>query len=88
MKMFHSLEELNASNRKETLHVAHRMGFDTQQEEDGKILCGRHGSDELIEVYPNGSWALLGKEISGDSVVSLKLLHSLGEDEYRAETTG
>jgi hypothetical protein len=57
MQLFHSTEELNHHRVENTIHVARMNGFDTiQKEEDGHTLCGKHGTEELVDVYPDGSW--------------------------------
>jgi hypothetical protein len=84
VKLYHSESELNAMLRDETILIAKREGFDTIQEEpSGNLLCGKHASEESIEVYPNGSWELPGKRISGATACDLKILIALGEDDYR-----
>lgn len=88
MKLYHSVEELNEACQSDTLHIARRNGFDTIQEEDQKTLCGKHGSTEILEVYPDGSWQVLGKEISGSSFVDLKIMFTIGEDVYGEAISG
>jgi hypothetical protein len=89
MKLFHNIEELNEKDSSNTIHIARLHGFDTiQREDDGKVLCGKHGSSELIEVYQDGSWELTDEEVSGTGSVDLKILFKLGVKEYRLEMNG
>ena len=86
MKMYHTIEELNEDLQEETVHIARRNGCDVVQKEDnGQIWCGKHSSDEIIAVYPDGSWELQGEEISGASYTELGILFQLGKKEYRQE---
>lgn len=56
-QLFHSAEDLHRFMKRQTVQVAHDAGFDTEQhEEAGSTLYGKHGSDEVITIYSNGSW--------------------------------
>lgn len=57
--IYHNEEDLNNSMQYETAHIAHTKGFDTvQKEENGHLLCGKHGTGDLVDIYPDGSWVL------------------------------
>jgi len=83
MKLYHSEEDLQQTVKAETLSVARQNGFDTTQEaEHGHTLCGNHGAEEIIDVYPDGTWEIKKHEIVGDGYTALRIYFKLGAEEY------
>lgn len=69
MKLFLSSEEREAYGQRETVTVAWRNGFDTEtKNDDGSVVCGKHSTAEVVEVYPNGNWEYRNTE-DDDNVV-------------------
>jgi hypothetical protein len=83
VKLYHSIEDANKDSQNTTAYVAAQAGYDTQQDEDNShILCGRHGTGDLVDVYPDGSWMhqIEGEQMmTGDSALMLRFY--LGSNE-------
>ena len=85
MKLYHSLEELNNERRQDSITIARKARYDViQPEPNDHTLCGKHGTDEIIHVFPDGSWELTDKRLSGTSATDLKIFNKLGEEQYRS----
>lgn len=84
MELYHNEDDYNAAHKKKTLAIATTNGYDVEQESgEGKTMCGKHGSSEIIEVYPDGSWEVLGEKISGQNSIFLKIFLKLGKEQYK-----
>ena len=57
-QFFHSVEDMHLHNKRDTLEACRQNGFDVFQEEDaGHTLAGKHGTAEVVDVFPDGSWS-------------------------------
>lgn len=57
IKLFTSLEACQAHNMALTVAMAVKFGYDTSQHQTtGAVLCGKHGTAELVEVFHDGTW--------------------------------
>jgi hypothetical protein len=62
-KLYHSVEEYNEDMQYNTIHAARHNGFDmTQDGDNGHVLCGKHATAELVDVFPDGSWEYQNRE--------------------------
>jgi len=60
MRIYHDIDDLDKTKQYETCHVARTNGYDSiQEQEDEHIWCGKHGTDEYIDVYKDGSWSCM-----------------------------
>lgn len=56
-KLFLNVEDMRLSNMRDTLEVARKNGYDVwEDEDDGKVLCGKHSTSCVVRVFPDGSW--------------------------------
>lgn len=62
MQLYHSEEDLFERLVRETLIVAARAGYDTTEVDGKQTKAGKHGTDEVITVFPDGSWMYEGEE--------------------------
>lgn len=74
-QLFHSVEDLHRFLKGQTVQVASQFGFDTHQDgEDGQTFYGKHGSDEVIRIYRDGTWSFERggeEEMTGESALML-----------------
>jgi len=56
VRLFASVEAANKAILDQTVNMAVRKGFSTVQAEGTGFLCGRPGTGQLVEVYPDGTW--------------------------------
>lgn len=85
MKLYHSEQEMYGDLKRKTIEICRQNDFDINQEHGEIMLCGKHGTDELIKVYPDGSWEVYNQRVSGPSAMDLKIMFRLGMKEYRSQ---
>jgi hypothetical protein len=82
MKLYLSQDAVNQDLFRQSVFAAHAAGFDTWESTiTGHMLCGKHGTSELVDVFPDGSWSYTdGKRTAADrNPVILKLMLSSDE---------
>lgn len=67
VRLFSSVEALNKELMDQSVNMAVRHGFGTVQAEGDGFLCGRPGTGQLVEVYPDGTWEY--RDASGEEVI-------------------
>jgi hypothetical protein len=95
LQIFRSVDDMHQSNRRDTLDICSRNGFNTMPVDDGRILtCRAQGSAEVIEVFKNGAWEYRNTSATptvvtqGMSAVFLKYFFHVPEQYLAADVTG
>jgi hypothetical protein len=85
MKLYQSEEHARIEAVMNSVEAATKAGFTTQVEDDGHVLCGKPDTNELVDIFPNGSWewqnaneeTMKMEEMSGTCAALLQMfLHS------------
>ena len=89
MTTYRTVESARVEDFTNTIQAATNAGLTLQAEDEGHVLCGSTHSNELVDVYPNGSWEWQnidedGKAITMTGTNAALLQMFLASDENKA----